>query len=66
MSRAQRDLSACRTRFDRSRQPTTAAPDHDDVVNGFAHRGACAARSPAVVPAMRPNTEPFTRPVPPG
>src|SRR5665811_728597 len=37
-----------------------------DDVDGLSHHGDWAARCPAVVPAILPNTEPFIRPVPPG
>jgi hypothetical protein len=37
-------------------------PGHD----GAKLYGDCAARCPAVVPAILPNTEPFISPVPPG
>lgn len=43
------------------------AADNDDVEGLVgAHGLICAARWPAVVPAMRPNTEPAISPVPPG
>ena len=52
----QHDLAPGRARLDRGRQPTAAATDHDDVVDGLAYHGDCSARCPAVVPAILPNT----------
>jgi hypothetical protein len=63
----QQHAAAELARFDGGREPGAAAAHHDDVkaLLGVAH-GCCAARRPAVVPAMRPNTEPAISPVPPG
>jgi hypothetical protein len=52
--------------FNRGREPASATTDDDNVEGDFLRHGNCLARSPAVVPAILPNTEPFIRPVPPG
>src|SRR5476649_3106948 len=62
----QHDIAAERTCLDRGGKPASAATNDNDVVGGSFHHGSCLARSPAVAPAILPNTEPFIRPVPPG
>ena len=64
----QQDIGACCPRLDCRSEPRAAATDDDDIEGlvGRIHDGICAARCPAVVPAIRPKTEPAIRPVPPG
>lgn len=64
----QDDIGAGRARFDCGGK-ARAATTHDDNVEAFiagVHDGIWAARWPAVVPAILPNTDPAIRPVPPG
>ena len=62
----QRDAGSRCARLDRSGEAGPAAANDDDVEHLF-HRGhAPLAARPALSPAMRPNTAPDIRPVPPG
>ena len=63
-----RTSAAGRPRFNRRSKARAAATDNNNAkaIVAAVHDGDCAARWPAVVPAILPNTEPAIRPVPPG